>query len=121
MYCLRCGRETIDEQAFCLECQKEMAKYPVDPGTVVQLPIGKPTPPKKTPKRRITPEEQVRFLRKRVRMYASLFIAALVLLVCLAVPLIMVYRKNAVQIGQNYSTVTDKNATSPSAAGGQPG
>ena len=70
MYCLRCGRETEEEQAFCLECQKEMAKYPVDPNAVVQLPPRKQAAPKKPVKRRVTPEEQIRLLKRRVRLYA---------------------------------------------------
>ena len=105
MYCLRCGRETDDEQAFCLECQKEMARYPVDPNAVVTLPARRQTPPKKVVKRKISPEEQLKFLRRRVRIYACLFIAALITAVCLAVPFIRDIGKEKFQIGQNYSTV----------------
>ncbi len=104
MYCLKCGKETMDDQAFCLECQKEMAKYPVDPGTVVQLPPKKQLPPKRTTRRRITPEEQVKILRKRVRLYACLFLAALVVIVCLCVPLILRIGDERGQIGKNYTT-----------------
>ena len=104
MYCLRCGQETMDEQAFCLDCQKLMAKYPVDPGAVVQLPPQKTVPAKKAPKRRITPEEQIRQLKKRVRLYAFLLAAAMVAVLCLAVPLVREYEKNKSEIGKNYST-----------------
>ena len=114
MYCLRCGRETDDEQAFCLECQKEMARYPVDPNAVVTLPARRQTPPKKVVKRKISPEEQLKFLRRRVRIYACLFIAALITAVCLAVPFIRDIGKEKFQIGQNYSTV--KPSTEPTAA-----
>ena len=48
MFCLRCGRETENEQAFCLDCQKVMAAYPVDPNAVVQLPVRKQNALKKT-------------------------------------------------------------------------
>ena len=119
MYCLRCGKETLEEQAFCLECQKEMAKYPVDPGAVVQLPKRKQVSAKKPAKRRLTPEEQVRLLRKRVRMYACLFVAALVVVVSLSVPLILELRKDRERIGQNYSTV--KTSTTPVQAEDAPG
>jgi len=104
VHCLKCGKETMDDQAFCLECQKEMAKYPVDPGTVVQLPARRPAPLKKVVKRRITPEEQVKILRKRVRLYACLFLAALIAVVCLCVPLIIQMQDERGQIGKNYTT-----------------
>ena len=104
MYCLKCGKETLDDQAFCLECQKEMAKYPVDPGTVVQLPPKKQLSPKKTARRRFTPEEQVKILRKRVRLYACLFLAALIVIGCLCVPLVLQMRDERGQIGKNYTT-----------------
>ena len=105
MYCLKCGRETMDDQAFCLECQKEMAKYPVDPTTVVQLPTRRQLPPKKVLKRRITPEEQVKILRKRVRLYACLFLVALAAVACLCVPLFFRMQDERGQIGKNYVTL----------------
>ncbi|MDO5545459.1 MAG: hypothetical protein Q4F81_06505 [Eubacteriales bacterium] len=111
MYCLRCGRETDEDQSFCLDCQKEMSKYPIDPNAVVLLPVRRQSPPKKPVKRRITPEEQVKLLKRRVRIYACLLAAALIAVVCLSIPLIRDYGKQKFQIGQNYSTV--KPSTEP--------
>ena len=111
MYCLRCGRETEEDQAFCLDCQKEMSQYPVDPNAVVMLPVRKQTAPKKPVKRRISREEQVKLLRRRVRVYACLFAAALITAVCLSIPLIRDIGKEKFQIGQNYTTV--KPSTEP--------
>ena len=111
MYCLRCGRETEEDQAFCLECQKEMAKCPVDPNAVVQLPVRKPVPPRKPVKRRISPEEQVKFLKRRIRLYTCLLAAALLVILGLSIPAIRDYGKEQFQIGQNYSTV--KPSTGP--------
>ena len=111
MYCLRCGKETEEDQAFCLECQKEMAKYPVDPNAVVQLPPRKQAAPKKPVKRRVTPEEQIRLLKRRVRLYAGLLAAELILAICFAIPVIRDFGKTKFQIGQNYSTV--KPSTQP--------
>ena len=105
MYCLKCGQETQEDQAFCLECQKEMAKYPVDPNAVVQLPTLKQAAPKKPVKRRTTPEEQIRQLKRRVRVYAGLLAAALIVAICLAIPIVRDLGKTKSQIGQNYSTV----------------
>lgn len=111
MYCLRCGRETEEEQAFCLDCQKEMANYPVDPNAVVQLPVRKQTPLRKPAKRRASAEEQVKLLKRRVRLYVCLLFAALVVIVCLSIPVIRDFGDDKFQIGQNYSTV--KPATVP--------
>jgi len=105
VYCLKCGKETMDDQAFCLECQKEMAKYPVDPGTAVQLPPKKQPAPKKPVRRRVTPEEQVKILRKRLRLYACLLVVALITVVCLCVPLILEMENERSQIGKNYVTI----------------
>lgn len=111
MYCLKCGRETEDDQSFCLDCQKEMAKYPIDPNAVVHLPARRQQAAKKPVRRRNTPEDQVRFLKRRARIYACLLAAALIMVVCLSIPLIRDYGKNKFQIGQNYSTV--KPSTTP--------
>ena len=36
MKCVKCGRDT--DQTFCESCRDDMARYPVKPGTIVQLP-----------------------------------------------------------------------------------
>ena len=112
MYCLKCGRETDEEQAFCLDCQKEMAKYPVDPNAVVTIPVRKQAPPRKPVKRKTPPEDQIRELKRRVRLYACLFAVALVAAICLSIPFIRDIGKEKFQIGQNYST--GKPSTEPS-------
>ena len=111
MYCLKCGRETEDEQAFCLECQKIMAKYPIDPNAVVQLPSRKQSQPKKPVKRRATPEDQIKALKHQVRVLTCLLLAAVALAVCLSFPVIRNYGKQKFQIGQNYTTVKPKSET----------
>ena len=111
MYCLRCGRETEDEQAFCLECQKEMAKYPVDPNAVVQIRVRKQISPKKAVKRKVTPEEQIKFLKRRLRLYACLFLIAVITLIFLSIPMIRYYGEQHFQIGQNYTTVKPTSET----------
>ena len=105
MFCLRCGKETHEEQAFCLDCQKDMQRYPIDPGAVVQLPLWNQPVARKAVKRRVTPEEQIRSLRKRARNYACLLLAALVLIICLTVALILSLGDERSQIGKNYTTV----------------
>ena len=70
MHCLKCGRETENEQVFCDECLEAMKSYPVKPGTAIQLPKRAPQeePKRKAHHRRaLPPEEQVLVLRKAVR------------------------------------------------------
>ena len=111
MYCLKCGRETEDEQAFCLDCQKEMVRYPVDPNAVVMIPVRRQAPLKKPVKRKTPPEDQIRELKRRARLYACLFAVALVAAICLSIPFIRDFGKDKFQIGQNYSTA--KPSTEP--------
>ena len=119
MYCLKCGRETDDEQAFCLDCQKEMAKYPVDPNAVVTIPVRKQAPPRKPVKRKTPPEDQIRELKRRVRLYACLFAVALVAAICLSIPFIRDIGKEKFQIGQNYSTVKPSTEPTVVSTGGE--
>ena len=86
MNCMKCGRETVESDVFCAHCLTEMEKYPVRPGTVVQLPRRREEPAvKKSHGRRKAappPEEQVKRLKKAVR---KLWVAILVLVLLLAV------------------------------------
>lgn len=110
MGCMKCGRETISEQVFCPGCLAEMEKYPVRPGTVVQLPNRKTTAAvvkKTTKKRTVPPDEQIRILKKRCRVLFALLIAVTLLAVILAVPAVEHFMENRFEIGQNYSTVTE--------------
>lgn len=38
MSCMRCGKETDENQVFCAECLADMERHPVKPGTPIQLP-----------------------------------------------------------------------------------
>ena len=68
-------------------------------------------PPRKPVKRKTPPEDQIRELKRRVRVYACLFAVALVAAICLSIPFIRDIGKEKFQIGQNYSTV--KPSTEP--------
>ncbi len=118
MHCVKCGREIPQEQTFCQDCLAEMERYPVKPGTVVQLPHRpSSSPTKKPPQRRKpapSPEEQIARLRKSVRHLAvllTLALAALAVLGCL-----MAKERLQEQVkylpGQNYSSVS--STTEPS-------
>jgi len=112
MGCLKCGRDTISEQVFCPDCLAEMKKYPVRPGTVVQLPSRKSsTVVKKAAKRRTVPlDDQIRILKKRVRTLTILLILMTVIAAALAVPAVEHLMENHFKIGQNYNTITATEA-----------
>lgn len=108
MYCMKCGRETSGDQTFCQDCLLEMEKYPVEPGTVVQLPRrNAASSPRKNSRRRAQPlEEQVAGLTKRVRVLSVLLALSLLLAAVLAVPAARYYLRSRLRPGQNYTAIT---------------
>ena len=114
MNCMKCGREIDGDQVFCQECLFEMEKYPVKPGTSVQLPPRREQPsPKKTHTRyrgKMSLEEQVRYLRKQLWILSVILAVCLILLAVLAVPAFRHFRENHFLPGQNYSAVDASNS-----------
>lgn len=110
MSCLKCGRETDELRAFCDDCTAEMERYPVKPGTVVILPSRKEQPiPKKVKSHRpaYTAEEQVKILKKRVRLLFLMLFITVALLAALIYPTVQFFLDSAgYSIGQNYSAIT---------------
>lgn len=80
MYCLKCGRETENEQVFCNACLEIMGKYPVKPGTHINLPKRETAVVQKKSSRRraLKPEEQVIQLKRSLRR--TRFIVVLLIL-----------------------------------------
>lgn len=113
--CLKCGREIEEGQVFCNDCLMQMAKYPVKPGTAVQLPSrGSAAVSKKVHSRRRTkavPEEQLKALKKRIRILSVLLAVCVVLLIVLSVVTLRYMSANRLLPGQNYSAVTATAAT----------
>ncbi len=112
MECLKCGKETEFDQCFCKECMAQMEKYPVKPGTPVQLPqpSARTTPAKERPKKKTVSEaEQIAKLYHRNQILMVLLLLALTL--CLLVSGLYVrayYRTPTRPTGQNYSTTTQE-------------
>lgn len=107
MKCTKCGRDVAENAVFCQLCLETMAKYPVKPGTVIQLPQRKSAPSKKagSRKRQLSPEEQVIRQRKTIRgLWVALITTALLLGLCAS--LLHTYRQQDTPetIGQNYMT-----------------
>lgn len=114
MVCMKCGSRMETEQAFCQECLLEMEKYPVKPGTAVQLPIRKEAPVvrKNVSRRRsISPEEQLVKLKKRVLTLSIALAVTLALVIAMAHPAANYFiRKYHLRPGQNYSTIVPSTA-----------
>lgn len=112
MNCMKCRRETVDNQVFCAECLADMEKYPVRPGTIIQLPRRREEPAaKKNPSRRKAPpppEEQVKGLKKQVRRLRAALLIALLLLAIAGYFTAVHIMESDVRLlpGQNYSSVT---------------
>ena len=108
MNCMKCGRETISEQVFCPDCQVEMKKYPVRPGTVVQIPNRKTASSvrKQVKKKTVPLEEQVKILKKRCRTLFLLLVVAVAIAIAMSFPALEHLMENHYKPGQNYTTVT---------------
>ena len=109
MKCMKCGIGIQTGQVFCAECQADMEKHPVKPGTPVLLPRREKQPVVKRSRRRVPkPEEQITGLRRIVLMLSVLCIVlALALSFCIHTILTNYPADNPAELpGQNYGTST---------------
>ena len=118
MNCMKCGRETVDDQVFCNLCLADMEKHPVKPGTLVHLPRRRDdTPVKKAHPRRkvLSPEEQVKNLKKQTRRLRIALLVSLLLLGVAGYFSVVHIMENDIGFlpGQNYSSVTSVSETLP--------
>ena len=107
MNCMKCGRETQDENVFCQNCLLDMEKYPVRPGTVIQLPRRREVSiVKKMPKRHIPSlEEQLKYYRKAIWILTLLLVLCIGAIVLMFKPTMHYVLDEHVEVGQNYSSV----------------
>ena len=120
MNCMKCGRETEEEQVFCRTCLDDMEAHPVKPGTVVLIPSrAEEEESRKNQHRKKTlptPSEQIRRLKRKL-LWTRIALASLLLLcglLCFAVGRVAIEWDAGRIMGQNYSTVeTATNATTP--------
>ena len=107
MNCMKCGQETQAENVFCQSCLMDMEKYPVQPGTVVLLPRRREySAIKKTLKRHVqTSEEQIKILRKKIRILTLILLVCIAAIVLMFKPTMHYVLDEHVEIGQNYSSV----------------
>lgn len=109
MNCIKCGREFDSNQAFCPHCLEQMAKSPVKPDVIINLPNRPDTSQKKSaPRKRVrTPEEQILRLKK-INKFLIVGLCVMTLLTAVLTLLSIDFlRQLDVQrfLGQNYSTV----------------
>ena len=78
MACMKCGKDCEESQVFCQECLAVMERYPVKPGTTVQLPKRAPRSEKKvlrtTPLKEVVQQQRATIRRMRLAL-AILFLA----------------------------------------------
>ena len=114
MNCMKCGRELESEQVFCDDCLLDMEKYPVKPGTSIQLPRRRESSPVKKPafRRKAPPlEEQVKNLKQRLRIITALLVLMTLLAAALAYPAITHLMEDHYRTGQNYSSSSRAETT----------
>lgn len=81
MNCMRCGRETSENEIFCDECLQDMQRHPVDPTTPVILPNReKRIPSKRTNFRVAASKWEDRIFRLRYLIFWLVMIILLLLI-----------------------------------------
>lgn len=87
MNCVKCGRETEEDQVFCGVCMDAAEKYPVNPTTVVHIPVRKPEEEirRRAVKKKLPPtlseqNEKLRKKLKRLRITVAVLLLACALL-----------------------------------------
>lgn len=114
MYCLKCGKEIPEKQAFCDRCLAVMEQYPVKPDTHILLPNRSiPQAVKKSANRKKEPTMKERLVRAKTAVkWLSIALAVMVFALSLSVTLLVdtLKSKNTNNtIGQNYNTVDTSN------------
>lgn len=108
MNCIKCGKDTEENNVFCQACLDQMKDYPVKPGTPVLIP-DPVTSRRYIPRKPRAPEPE-EVIRRQKRIIRLLSVAAAVLLVAWAVTTAMVVRmlleEDPVPIGQNFGITT---------------
>lgn len=115
MGCLKCGREIPEDEVFCVECQLEAQRCPVDPASVVFIPSQmKQEPVKKPPRRKtLTADERIKALKRRIRWLTALVVLLSGLAAVMIYPTYAYVRRARRRPGQNYSSVTVPPSTAP--------
>lgn len=114
MHCIKCGRDVPDNTVFCPHCLEGMDRYPIKPGTPVNLPVRNNTVPDRKPsrhRRQKTPAEQLLRMKRLVR---SLCVLLLVFALALGATVFFLVRSGLIfpdepETGRNYVVDTTQN------------
>ena len=111
MLCLKCGKKTEEAQVFCAECLEAATKYPVKPGTAVQLLAREQRAMEKKQPQRHREDSTAELLAQQQRTIRWLFAVIAVLSVLLLFTAGMLLRlmdkdTSTNAIGKNYTTAT---------------
>ena len=108
MNCMKCGRETEDEQVFCQDCQVEMQKHPISTTVAIHLPSRNTEPDKLPDYDDEESDAAVISQLKGIIRWLTATVAVLSILLCL-VALMLIHLSNTPvpesTIGKNYSTI----------------
>lgn len=113
MSCLRCGKETKDEQLFCADCLAQMDQQPVKPGTPIYIPHRSHEEPLKQIRKRraATPEE-----RLKVSKALNQWLVAAVAVLTIVSSVLGIFLHDALNaqepeppVGRNYTYVGDNS------------
>ena len=107
MGCMKCGRDVTEGQTFCSECIAVMEKYPVKPGTPVHIPAHRPEAPRKAlARRKLSPEEQIRRLRRLNRTLSFLLALSQMVSIFLGYIAVLHFLEDEKFLpGQNYTSI----------------
>ena len=119
MKCMRCGRDTTEQQVFCDDCLADMARHPVKPDVAVYLPVRKPSETQRKQnrhhKKELSAEELVPILRSRIWILSAAVVILTLMLGAAAAGVWFANNPNTEKdipnIGQNYQTVENNNET----------
>ena len=115
MSCLKCGREIRGDQVFCPDCLEEMKQYPVSSTATVRLPRRPEAPVSRKAARRksVSEEEQIRHLKKWIRILTWVLAAAIVVIIILTIPTVKHLVEESITLlpGQNYSSAASSTGT----------
>ena len=114
MQCLRCGKNIPEDAVFCVDCQAEMVKSPVAPGTPAVIP---PRPKQNKPRpRQASKDEQISRLRLRTRhMAIAIGALAALLAISLTILFLSLQKEEKLPVGRNFKTTV--STSEPSSSG----
>lgn len=109
MFCIKCGNKIPDKQVFCPDCLADMERYPIKPGTPVQLPARpvQAVPKRVSRKKEVPAEIRLKRQKKWITILCAMLIASWVGLGFTLISLIQELDDEAAPetVGRNYSTL----------------